>query len=125
MCAGLQFTSASPFVSSGCELSLQCVTLSLAKKNWLCVMPFWAMIGWHGFRDNQDFRRYNRNKKKNPCWGEKCAGKERDKIGSQVLSRNDQAFFFLMAFNVSTVIKISQHSITDPQSCVAEGIILI
>lgn len=32
MCSGLQFTSASLFVSSGCELSLQCVTLSLAKE---------------------------------------------------------------------------------------------
>lgn len=32
MCAGLQFTGASRFVSSSCELSLQCVTLSLAEE---------------------------------------------------------------------------------------------
>lgn len=123
MCAGLLFTSALLFVSSGCELSLQCVTLSLAKKNWLCVMPFWAMIGWHGFRDNQDFRRYNRNRKS--LAGERSDGKERYKMGSQVLRRNDQAFFFLMAFNISEVIKIAHHLFTDPQTCTAEIIILI
>lgn len=57
--------------------------------------------------------------------GESSGGKDKDKIRSQVLSRNDQTFFFLMAFSVSGVIKISHHSITDPQPCMDEGIILI
>lgn len=93
------------------------------RKNWLCVMPFWAMIGWHGFRDNQDFRQCNRNKKKRKkknLSGRKVVV-ERDKIFSLVLRRHDQALF-LRAFRLS---QFPTNSITDSQPCVAEGIILI
>lgn len=62
--------------------------------------------------------------KKTPCWG-RSGDKVRDKIGSPVLRRHDQVFFFLMPFNISGVIKIPHHSITNPQTGTAEGIILI
>lgn len=69
------------------------------------------MIGWHGFRDNQDFRQCNRNKKKRKkknLSGRKVV-EERDKIFSVVLRRHDQALS-LRAFRLS---QFPTNSITD------------
>lgn len=55
----------------------------------------------------------------------RSGSRERDKIGSLVLRKHDQVFFFLMPFIVSGIIKIPHYLITDPQPGIAEGIILI